>query len=158
MSENNQTATPFSRSLKRKVHDIEEVGNPLSQSRSWLSPARREDSNHREATEESAGATTLPSVPSNVRGPSNSSSSVFRSTSTEEENNRNYTPGASFTSINRGVSREQNDAAIGQRRLDDGGREDGKIRGETAAEKSDSQAQSRPNMQSLTEIDVSSPT
>ena len=158
MSENNQTATPFSRSLKRKAHDIEEVENPPSQLRSRLSPARREDSNHGEATEESAGATTRPSVPSNVRGPSNSSSSVFRSISIEEENDRNYTPGTSFTSINRGVSREQSDAAVGQRRLDDGGREDGKIHVETAAEKSDSQAQSRPNMQSLTEIDVSSPT
>lgn len=157
MSENNQTATPLGRSLKRKVHEIEEVEPPPGQSRSQLSPARREDSNHEEATEESAGATTIPSVPSNVKGPSDSSSSVFRSTSTEE-NNRNYIPGTSFTSINRGVSREQSDAAVGQRRLDGGGRDGGKICAKTAAEKSDSQAQSRPKMQSLTEIDASSPT
>lgn len=154
MSEDKQTATSSSRNLKRKASNIEEAEKAPDQSHFRTLPAHRKDSNHGEAAEGRAELTTRPSLPSSVVGPSDSSSSAFRSTSVDEETERNYTPGTSFTSINRRVSREQSDAVVSQRRLDESSKEYGNLYPGIDADKSDPQAQLRPNVQRLTDIDV----
>ena len=154
MSEDKQTATSSSRNLKRKASNIEEAENVPDKSHFRTLPAHRKASNQGEAAEGSAELTTRPSLPCSVGGPSDSSSSAFRSTSVDEENERNYTPGTSFTSINRGVSREQSDATVGQRRLGESSKEYGNSYPGITAHKSDPQAQLSPHVQRLTDIDV----
>ncbi|KAL2046892.1 hypothetical protein N7G274_000910 [Stereocaulon virgatum] len=153
MSEDKRTATSSIRNLKRKASDIEEAENAPDQSHFRTLPAHRKDSNHGEAAEGSAKLTTRSSLPSSVGGPGGSSSSALHPTSVDAEDERNYTPGTSFTSINRGVSREQSDAAVGQRKLDERSKEHGNLYPGMTADKSDPQAQLKPNAQRLTDID-----